>query len=230
MIDNLKLGFRLMKYGYGKKRFYSFAILFFVCAIIFIIPSSMLKNSKSMILCGSMYFSMDSILVMSVYDGLFSTKFINLSAYKRKLETKVSSTIATLISVICYIFSLITLYIKNNFFEMLNNNFLNGIILVSACYIGLLLMFGAARMKSFILSTIVYMLASFAMIIFVFNGKNYDSFLEVNKFYFNPIISVIVGFIMILGFGYVRYCISRFLYKKDFDRKVFDKDLRIKMK
>lgn len=225
MINDLKLGFKLFKYGIQSK---SLIALFFVFTGLGIVMECFATQSMDnmgglyMVLC-PIYFA--QLLVTSTV-----SLYISSSPYKFKLQTTIPVTYNFLFMTATFglfiTIRFLRIYLFSEPSEELIKHALCGIIFV-AFLVFVLQVYSVIAYRSFILSLFVFLPAFF--VTFVGQGfisKRLEKYAFFGKLYNLNAVSTVLIAVAFLVLGYVAsYFLSQALYKYDLDPRTYKQAL-----
>ena len=225
MINDLKLGFKLFKYGIQSK---SLIALFFVFTglgiLMEIFATAAMDNMGGlyMVLC-PIYFA--QLLITSTV-----SLYISSSPYKFKLQTKIPVTYNFIFMTITFglfiTIRFLRIYLITKPSEELIKDSLCGIIFV-AFLVFVLQVYSVIAYRSFIVSLFVFLPAFF--ITFVgqkFIADRFSDALIFDKLYNSSAVVIVLISLIFLVLGYVAsYYLSIALYKKDLDPRTYKQAL-----
>lgn len=225
MINDLKLGFKLFKYGIQSK---SLITLFFIFTAIGILME--LFATSTMDNMGGLYMVLCPIYFAQLLITSTVSLYIASSPYKFKLQTIIPVTYNFIIMTITFglfiILRLLRIYLLSAHSEELIKNALCGIIFV-AFFVMVLQIYSVIAYRSFIASLFVF----FPVFIITFAGQGFISkhlgrFAIFGKLYNLSAVSAVSIAIVMLVLGYVgSYYLSIALYRKDLDPRTYKQAL-----
>ncbi len=226
MIKDLKLAFRLLKYGLqGKSMLMLFGIFMALGIMMECMATNVMDNMGAiyMVLC-------PTYITQMIITGTISL-YIGSSPYKKRLQTSIPTEVAYLLSLLCFgLFITIRfcrLYFgKAELTDELLKHSLYGIIMV-ALLVFILQIYGSIAYKSYILSLIVFL----PMFVFLFVGQGWiqgkienlpalDAFLELG-----PVVITVTAVLIITLGAVAAYAITCAMYKRDIDPKIYKRIL-----
>ena len=226
MIKDLKLAFRLLKYGLqGKSMLMLFGIFMVLGIMMECMATNVMDNMGAiyMVLC-------PTYITQMIITGTISL-YIGSSPYKKRLQTSIPTEVAYLLSLLCFgLFITIRfcrLYFgKAELTDELLKHSLYGIIMV-AVLVFMLQIYGSIAYKSYILSLIVFL----PMFVFVFVGQGWiqgeienlpalDAFLGTG-----PVVITVTAVLIITLGAVAAYAITCAMYKRDIDPKIYKRIL-----
>ena len=226
MIKDLKLAFRLLKYGLqGKSMLMLFGIFMVLGITMECMATNVMDNMGAiyMVLC-------PTYITQMIITGTISL-YIGSSPYKKRLQTSIPTEVAYLLSLLCFgLFITIRfcrLYFgKTELTDELLKHSLYGIIMV-ALLVFILQIYGSIAYKSYILSLIVFL----PMFVFLFVGQGWiqgkienlpalDAFLGTG-----PVVITVTAVLIITLGAVAAYAITCAMYKRDIDPKIYKRIL-----
>ncbi len=226
MIKDLKLAFRLLKYGLqGKSMLMLFGIFMVLGIMMECMATNVMDNMGAiyMVLC-------PTYITQMIITGTISL-YIGSSPYKKRLQTSIPTEVAYLLSLLCFgLFITIRfcrLYFgKAELTDELLKHSLYGIIMV-ALLVFILQIYGSIAYKSYILSLIVFL----PMFVFLFVGQGWiqgkienlpalDAFLGTG-----PVVITVTAVLIITLGAVAAYAITCAMYKRDIDPKIYKRIL-----
>ena len=226
MIKDLKLAFRLLKYGLqGKSMLMLFGIFMALGIMMESVATGVMDNMGGiyMVLC-------PTYITQMIITGTISL-YIGSSPYKRRLQTSIPTEVAYLLSLLCFgLFSTIRLcrlYLGTpDLTDELLKHSLYGIIMV-ASLVFILQIYGAIAYKSYILSLVIFL----PMFVFLFVGQGWlqgkiELIPPINAFLgTGPVVIMVVAVLIITLGAVAAYAITCAMYKRDIDPKIYKRIL-----
>lgn len=226
MIGDLKLGFKLMKYGLQFKMSVICASLFVLLGFIMDMLSAQTANPNSII---SAYYLFGMIFAAQLISSLNASQMVQSSPYKKKLQTRMITMICMFIEFISVTAMLVlkaVMYYSN---EDKRVYVINSILIISAMILIFnLYMIGAT--KFYWTATVLFMIvfAGFFVLVMrrtfqsIMHGVNTEQVVPVVSF---PIAVLICYGAILLGGGLI-YLLSTLFYRREYSKMMFKAALK----
>lgn len=214
MINDLKMGFRVIKYALSFKSSLFALIVFAIlgCAIEFMTPGTPL---------GGLYLAISAIFVIQLVHSVCVSAMVQTSPYKKKLQTVIPACMTLAAYLIANTIQLIVKFAAYHYFEKTEVE-LSNMILISSIFMLVMTMYVAASFKAFWPATIIF----FAVFLIVYPGLTiYMIMSDINESALGMIlplwVAVLISYVMIIVSSVAVYLISLALYKRDYSKTAF---------
>jgi len=216
MINDLKIGFKLMRHGLSFKSS-------IISSILFLIGGLMFEASGEPIgIVGSVYAVMGSIMVYQLVQSLTCAGLVQSSSLKKRLQTSISA-ICTFVCTM--IFNTIIVGVKI-LIGYLNHTPMNEVaagILVTGFFLIIIMVYMGTSMKAFLFSTIIFIMSCGIVGYFIGMGLGLDWFASWN---ISIGVSIAGSYLAVVIGSFLMYLISLAFYKKDYSKTTFDSALK----
>ena len=220
MMRDLKLGFKIMKYGLGVKAII-FALVVCIIASVFI---SMLVPFG----LGGLYLGMAVMMVTQLVFSVSVSTMVQTSPQKKRLQTTVPTLISGIFLLLCNTLNLLFAWLgylrmqnnTNSFFiiTMEPGELEAGIIFASGMMV-FIMIYAHCSMKYIWVSTIVFL-------ILFYTGFHYLRVGEIVYPIMPTWVAVLISYGIVVAGCVLMYGISCVTYKKDFSRQTFETQLK----
>ena len=216
MINDFKLGFKLMKHGLQIK-------MSILSSVLFLIAGFMFEASGEPIgIVGSVYVVMGSIMVYQLIHSLTCAGLIQSSSLKKRLQTSISAIttfVCTMIlNTIIVGMKLLMAHLKQTPVSDIAAN-----ILIASFLMVIVMVYMGFAMKTFWLSTIVFIVACSIGGFFLGIGLGLEWFTSWNV---SIGAAIVISYLAVAAGCFLMYLISLALYKKDYSKTTFDSALK----
>lgn len=216
MINDLKIGFKLMRHGLSLKSSILSSVLFLIGGLMFE------ASGEPIGIVGSVYAVMGSIMVYQLVQSLTCAGLVQSSPLKKRLQTSVSA-ICTFVCAM--IFNTIIVGVKI-LIGYLNHTPMNEVaagILVTGFFLIIIMVYMGTSMKAFLLSTIIFIMSCGIVGYIIGMGLGLDWFVRWN---ISIGVSIAGSYLAVVIGSFLMYLISLAFYKKDYSKTTFDSALK----
>jgi len=223
MINDLKLGFKVIPYGLNFKGSIVSYILFFILGLVMEITSPDMG-------LGVLYVAIGSLLVVQLINSITCSTMVQTSPYKKRLQTVIPCILGGGYLLVTHTLVLGAKWIgfQANFIDLeeayaMEEAYANSVIMSSVMLI-LVVVYMAAALKRFWVSTVIFIV----VFIGLFSTSTVSRILGDNAIWFTmePPVAIALSYAMVLIGVICMYVISRILYKKDFSKVTFETALK----
>lgn len=212
MINEIKLGFRMMKFSFRYK-------MNMVCAFVFLLIGGVMLALGGII--GGMYFVFPGLFFGQMIYMLEASTLVRASSHQRAFQTSVPALLSVLINFVIYTILWIAVSVIGSVKEEMSAEML-GALLVFLAFSLLLNCYYAVAYKTFWIATL-----GFVLVFLVFFGMG--GFLYAYLDYFSGGVKVADALAVVVPAGYlllaagaaVQYGIARLVYRLDFSKAAF---------
>lgn len=206
MIKEFKTILQLLKYGNGIKVLGVLSILCSLFGIVLVFISSDMAR-----FLGGFYFVLGVLFLFQIILSLNSSKLIQSSGYKKKIETFYVFLLSVPLILINYTI-MVFIYCK-----MADDESKNYIFLLALMVFFVLIYFGIC-FKYYIIPTFVFMIISIPTMVAIMDSESiYEKF-----FFYNDLkLTIVVSYAVILIGIAISMLLIKALYKKDFSKYAF---------
>lgn len=215
MMREFKMSLKMMKYGDNIKSNIGGGILFFLLGIWLVVGGGMETVG---IVLGSTYIFLSVMMMKQIAYSLHFVGLVASSPKKKIMEIYMLDVLDFISGIICYVILLMMVWIQNQFAVQQNVQCGNALVF-AGLEGGLILIYQAANVKSFLLSSVGYV-TGFCIIL-----MNTDKVM----FPFGVIGGAMVGFLFVLLGIIAAGVLRRLIYRKSLSRYAAGQDLRKQM-
>ena len=204
-MKDLKLGFKLIRYGYKLKTNIMMLILFTAIGCMVEISS----HGTNML--GGFYFMLTGMFAYQMIIYMNASDYVQSSVMKRKLETGLPAFVSTIVYIVLFTLLLVEKYILIRMYPGNTEKYLDALFMIVLLLFGAMIFCGACY-KYFVASFIVFML----VVMFGVNTLNswlYDHHIFMFKSA-GLLKMAIIGYAAIIVGGILEYAVSVKLYEK----------------
>lgn len=229
MINDLKLGFKMLKYGYGARFSFIVGIIVGIFGLLFSIMSAMIRSAFP----GGYFLMLAVLLLLQLLGTVNAANLVGASPRKKKLQTSIPALISVILMLAGYLLSVATagvlVYVGRSSIEAACTQ----IIGCAAC-MGIIMLYYGACYKRFIASTVVFLVV---FVIFYPTVINPTGTIGVLGWTFLPFANVCgnfglvagIGLAVILICGFLQYLISLAVIKLPISKLALGARLRSQM-
>ena len=220
MINDLKLGHKVIKYGLNLRGNLIAIVLFLVlgCVMEFMTPYMIM---------GSMYMGLASMMLVQVVHSVAVSTMVQSSPRKKRLQTRVPAFVGGLYMVILntvmIVLKLVGSYVSPIEYEGGTEGISNAILMSSGIIILLALYMGVA-LKLFWPATIVFLISFYGY--YGISGKMLD-LMETEGTMIMPIeLSILISYLVVFTGSIIIYLIYRATYKLEYSKVTWEAALK----
>lgn len=223
MIKQLKMGFKLMRYAHGMLGCVFAGVIFFLIGIV--IDLNATQTAGTMKYVGSFFILITAMWPLQLLYSIDVSNEVAVSPWKKKLQTSVSALVGAASFLVTYLIVLGLSWYKYKSQMVTREEAVIELFLCAASILILLVYMGAA-LKYLVVSTILFFIAYYALMIWI----NVDVVLHPGRFQdVSLVVASVAGFVA-LGIGaLLHYGITLLLYKKPISKYSQLSALRKKM-
>lgn len=216
MINDLKLGFKLMKHGLQFKTSIVAAVLFLILGL------SMELAEEVIAVVGSVYTMMGSVMIYQLVQSLTCAGLVQTSPQKKRLQTSVAAIYAFICTVILNTIVIcvklwMARYTHTPMTEVASDILINGILTV------VVLLYMGTAMKAFWLATVVFITVCGIGGFGIGLGLGVGWFANLN---ISIGAAIVISYLAAAIGCFLMYLISLVFYKKDYSKTTFDSALK----
>lgn len=216
MINDIKIGFKLMKHGLSLKSSIFSSVLFLVGGLMFELSGDVMG------IFGSVYAVMGSIMVYQLVQSLTCAGMVQSSPLKKRLQTSISALCTFVCTMILNtIIVVVKLLVGNHNQTPMNEVAVS--ILISSVMLVLIMVYMATAMKSFLLSTVVFLGSCGIVGYFIGMGLGLNWFTSWNV---SVGAAIVVSYLAVALGSFLMYLISLVFYKKEYSKITFEGALK----
>ena len=216
MINDIKLGFKLMKHGLSLKSSIFSSVLFLIGGLMFEV------SGEPIGIVGSIYAVMGSIMVYQLVQSLTCAGLVQSSPLKKRLQTSISA-ICTFVCTMILNTIIIGVKLLIGHLKDIPMNEVAASILVSSFFLIIIMVYMGTAMKAFLLSTIIFIMSCGIVGYFIGMGLGLDWFASWN---ISIGVSITVSYLAVALGSFLMYLISLVFYKKDYSKITFESSLK----
>lgn len=232
MINNLKLGFKIMKYGHAAKLTYIASAVLLVIGIFFCILSCIvggMTGEHNLPLPGGYFMSLVAMFLLQMLSTVNAVNLVQTSPQKRRLQTSVPAAMSVTLMMAGYLFSAVILGITCLFHpEAIDSAAMQ--LIAAAILSGIVMVYYGACYKYFYTSTILFFIAFFFIYDFDFSSNWVPAgILPADGTWAGWVLALVLGVVIILVGGFLQYLISLAVYKAPVSKMALGAKLRAEM-
>lgn len=225
MINDLKLGFKIMKYGHSAKLSIIGSVALAVLGLVFCIISITAKIS----FLGGYSLTLSILLLLQLISTVNAANLVQASPMKKRLQTSVPAFFSILMMLAAYLLNVVVVAV------VVCANPEEGVycytqIIYTAALMGMIMLYYGAVYKYFVASSIVF----FTIFIFFYpsvisgdiNEELYWSFMPFAEPWQNFALTAVIGLAVILVCGVLQYLISLAVYRAPISKLALGARLR----
>lgn len=224
MINDLKLGFKIMKYGHSAKLSIIGSIVLAVFGLVFCVISIAVSVSFP----GGYFLMMSVLLLLQLISTVNAANLVQTSPMKKKLQTSVPALFSVLLMLAAYLFNVVVAAIAACAKPEAIKFFCTQII-STAVIMGVIMLYYGVVYKYFVASTVGF----FIIFMFVYpsysGNELYWSFMPFAESWQNFVLTAVIGLGIILVCGVLQYLISLAVYKAPISKRALGARLRSQM-
>ncbi len=224
MINDLKLGIKMMKYGHSAKLSFVAGIVLMVFGLVFSVMGMLVKFSFP----GGYFIMMSVLLLLQLISTVNASYLVQTSPAKKKLQTSVPAVVSVTMMVAGYLLNLVTVGVASlcsskaaGAVETACNQ-----LIYSAVIMGVIMLYYGACYKKFIAATIGFMVIFFIVYQPMISGELYWNFMPFADPIGNFALTALMGLIIILVSGLLEYLLSLALYREPISKLALGANLR----
>ena len=215
MINDFKLGLKLIKYGLNLKGCLIVSVIFLIMGIImdFGMPAAPING---------MYVGMGGMMMVQLICSVSVSTMVQSSNYKRQMQTSVPAIIGGGYLLLANTFSIIVKFLGMKMLEWDLSVIANGIIFNAVLTVIMVLYMGGA-LKAFWPATICFMIVYFAY----YSLSSAFNFMEADVPLLVSIeLAIVISYVVIIAAIILMYLIFVAMYKRDFSKQNFETQLK----
>lgn len=223
LINDIKTGFKLVKYGIQYKQMVFFSIIFCLIGVAFII-----FGGPTQIMLGMVYLSFCISYFIQPYMSTSIASVVRSSPIHRAMFINVPVTVNTISANVGYILGvivlLIKLYVLNGFTMHGNEQFTVSQIALVILASGII----SLGMQVYVIACYKYFLASMLVFFFAFFGSYMalnEIFRQVTEFNLNLVVAIVAGYVCIWAGSGLSYLTAKLCYRKALDPMYYKRAL-----
>lgn len=220
MINDLKLGHKVIKYGLNLRGNLIVVILFLIlgCVMEFMIPD---------MIFGGMYVALGSMMIVQLVHSVAVSGMVQSSSYKKKLQTCVPTMIGGgylfIANTLIIVLKIVGMYVKSGGTEWATAGVSNAILLSGIMMI-ILVVYMSTALKLFWLATIVFFIIFLSYNIF---SEKLLAMMGVEATMIMPIgLSILVSYLVVLLGSVIMYLVFLATYKLDYSKVTWEAALK----
>lgn len=228
MINDLKLGFKIMKYGHSAKLSIIGSIVLAVLGLVLCIISITAKIS----FLGGYILTLSVLLLLQLISTVNAANLVQSSPMKKRLQTSVPAFFSILMMLAAYLLNVVVVAVVVCT-KPEEEVYCYTQIIYTAALMGMIMLYYGAVYKYFVASSIIF----FTVFIFVYpsilsgdiNEELYWSYMPYAEPWQNFILTTVIGLAFILVCGVLQYLISLAVYKAPISKLALGARLRSQM-
>ena len=225
MINDLKLGFKIMKYGHSVKLSIIGSIAMAVLGLVFCAIGITTTSS----FLGGYLLMMSALLLLQLISTVNAANLVQTSPMKKRLQTSVPAIFSTFLMLTAYLLNVAVVAVA-----VCANpeavEFFCTLIMCTAVLTGVIMLYYGAVYKYFVASTVIF----FIIFIFIYpsvisgdiKDELYWNFMPFAGYWENFALTVVIGLAIILVCGVLQYLISLAVYRAPISKLALGARLR----
>lgn len=215
MINDFKLGVKLMKHGLQFKSS-------MLCVLAFIVIGIVFEMSDSNMPFGGFYMMIGGVFIYQLVQSVTCAGLVQTSPQKKRLQTTASAMCAFVGTMIANTISIIVKLLVAHLNHTQSSSLAANIIFTSG-YTVILMVYLGASMKAFLPSSGLFFVLLFGMGFFYGFLASRSSNLELNL---SVGAAIAISYLAVIVGSALMYVVSLALYKKDFSKMTFESSLK----
>lgn len=221
MINNLKLGFKIMKYGHSAKLSMIGSIVMIVLGILLcVINFTGLYGFP-----GGYFFMVSVLLLLQLLSTVNAANLVQTSPVKKKLQTSVPALFSVLLMMAAYLLDVAVSAAAMGSNPDIVQYFCSQMLYTAVIMGGVMLYYGAV-FKYFVVSTVFFLLVFVCIYPAAISGTIYWKFMPFAEPWKNFGLTAAAGLAIILVCGVLQYLISLAVYKAPISKRALGARLR----
>lgn len=221
MISNLKLGFKIMKYGHAAKLSIIGAIAMAVFGLVFCAISIMADVSFP----GGYFLMFATLLLMQLSSTVNAANLVQTSPMKKKLQTSVPALLSTLMMLAAYLFNVVVAAVMTCANPEALEPFCTQ-MMITAVLMGVVMLYYGAVFKYFVASTMFFFIVIYPCLMSGMGGELLWGIVPFTGTWGNFVLAAVTGLAIILVCGAGQYLISLAVYKAPISKRALGARLR----
>lgn len=221
MINDLKLGFKIMKYGHSAKLSIIGSIIVAVIGILLCAAGALVTNTFP----GGYFLMMAALLLLQLLSTVNAANLVQTSPMKKKLQTSVPALLSVLLMMAAYLVNIIvaavTVCADPEAAELACAQ-----IICTAVIMGIVMLYYGAVFKYFVVSTAFFLLAFIATYPTMIDGELHWGIMPFPGVWGNFALTSATGAVIILVCGTLEYLLSLAVYKAPMSKRALGARLR----
>ena len=225
MINDLKLGFKIMKYGHSAKLSIIGSVAFAVLGLVFCAIGITTTSS----FLGGYLLMMSALLLLQLISTVNAANLVQTSPMKKRLQTSVPALFSIFLMLTAYLLNVVVVAVAVCANPEAVELFCT-LIICTAVMTGVIMLYYGAVYKYFVVSTVIF----FIIFIFIYpsvisgdiNDELYWNFMPFAGYWENFALTVVIGLGIILVCGVLQYLISLAVYKAPISKLALGARLR----
>lgn len=216
MINDFKLGLKLMRHGLQFKYSIVSTLLFLVLGL------AVMTSDVPIVMIGTIYAMFGGVMVYQLVHSLTCAGLVQSSPLKKRLQTSVPA----ICTFVCMVILNTIVVCAKLWMARLNHTLMRDVatdILLGSVGTVIVLVYMGMAMKAFWLSTIVFIVASSIGGVFLGIGLGLEWFASWNV---SIGAAIVISYLAVAAGCFLMYLISLALYKKDYSKTTFDSALK----
>lgn len=228
MINNLKLGFKITKYGHAAKFTYIASAVLLVIGVLFSVLTcafgGITEESVSP-LPGGYFMTLIALFLLQLLSTVSAANLVQTSPQKKRLQTTIPAVMSVTLMIAGYLFTVAIMGVTCCFNpEAINTAAIQ--LFDSAVLSGIVMLYYGAVYKYFYTSTILFFVLFFSA---TFGANGFSAILPVDGSWTGWVLAVVLGAVVILVCGFLEYLISLAVYKAPVSKMALGAKLRVEM-
>lgn len=222
MINDLKLGFKLMKYGHSAKLSIIGSIVLAVFGLVFCAVGIKVRQA----LPGGYFLMLSVLLLLQLISTVNAANLVQTSPMKKKLQISVPALFSVLLMLAAYLLNVVVAAVALFHANPESLELFCSQIMYTAVMMGIIMLYYGAVFKYFVASTVVFFIMFVLAYPFVISGMLQWSFMPFAEPWENFALTAVTGLAVILVCGVLQYLISLAVYKAPISKRALGARLR----
>lgn len=221
MINDIKLGLKIMKYGHSAKMSFIISIALAVFGLLFCVAGVIIQYSYP----GGYFVMLAVLLLLQLLGTVNAANLVGASPRKKKLQTSVPALISTILMLGGYLMTVATLGALVFIAPKSTDAACYQIIYTAVIMGGIMLYYGAC-FKYFIVSTAIFVVVFCVFYPMLLTGELQWEHLPFADSWGNFGLMAVIGLAVVLICGFLQYLISLAVYKMPLSKMALGARLR----
>jgi len=209
MISDLKLGFKLMKYGHAAKLSFIASIITVVFGLLYTVLAIFGYSNFP----GGYFIMMSALFLMQLLATVNVSNLVQSSPAKKRLQTRIPALLSVALMLVGHLLNVISLSVFACIWPDTIGNICTQIILTDFI-MGIVMLYYGICYKKFMLGTILFFVVFFSTYGAILEGELQWRLIPGLSFRGNLILTAVIGLAVILVCGVLNYLISLALFKE----------------
>ncbi len=209
MINDLKLGFKMMKYGHAAKLSFIVSIIMLAGGLLYTILTIFGHSTFP----GGYFIMMSALFLMQLLATVNVSNLVQSSPAKKRLQTRIPALISVVLMLVGHLLNVISLSVFACIWPHTVGNICTQIIFTAAI-MGIVMLYYGICYKKFMLGTILFFVVFISSYGPMLKGDLQWRLIPGLSFWGNLILTAVIGLAIILVCGVLSYLISLALFRE----------------